>query len=74
MTCRKAILPKENPALWRPAGLPGAASGRATGLRSDKRLTNRLAASKLRFPDACIENIDFASHRGLDRRNTLSLA
>ncbi|ANP85607.1 IS21-like element helper ATPase IstB [Rhizobium beringeri] len=47
---------------------------RETALRSDKRLTNRLAASKLRFPDACIENIDFAAHRGLDRRNTLSLA
>lgn len=47
---------------------------RETTLRSDKRLTNRLATSKLRFPDACIENIDFAAHRGLDRRNTLSLA
>jgi len=47
---------------------------RETALRSDKRLTNRLSASKLRFPDACIENIDFAAHRGLDRRNTLSLA
>lgn len=47
---------------------------RETALRSDKRLTNRLAASRLRFPDACIENIDFAAHRGLDRRNTLSLA
>ncbi|WP_274533659.1 ATP-binding protein [Rhizobium sp. Leaf341] len=43
-------------------------------LRGSKRLTNRLAASKLRFPDACIENIDFAAHRGLDRRNTMSLA
>jgi DNA replication protein DnaC len=42
--------------------------------RADKRLTNRLAAARLRFADACIENIDFASHRGLDRRNTLSLA
>ncbi len=52
-----------------------------TALRSDKRLTNRLTAmtnrltaTKLRFPDACIKNIDFAAHRGLDRRNTLSLA
>lgn len=47
---------------------------RETALRFDKRLANRLAASKLRFPDACIENIDFAAQRGLDRRNTLSLA
>lgn len=47
---------------------------RETALRADKRLTNRLAAARLRFADACIENIDFAGHRGLDRRNTLSLA
>ena len=45
-----------------------------TALRSDKRLANRLAASKLRFIDACVENIDFATQRGLDRRNTMSLA
>ena len=38
------------------------------------RLTNRLAAAKLRFVDACIEDVDFASRRGLDRRNTLQLA
>lgn len=42
--------------------------------RADKRLTNRLAAAKLRFVDACIEDIDFAARRGLDRRNTLQLA
>nr|WP_195165231.1 IS21-like element helper ATPase IstB [Mesorhizobium sp. NBSH29] len=47
---------------------------RETAIRADKRLTNRLAAARLRFADACIENIDFAAHRGLDRRNTLSLA
>jgi DNA replication protein DnaC len=43
-------------------------------MRADKRLTNRLAAAKLRFVDACIEDVDFASRRGLDRRNTLQLA
>lgn len=47
---------------------------REAAIRADKRLTNRLAAAKLRFADACIENIDFAAHRGLDRRNTMSLA
>lgn len=47
---------------------------REASTRADRRLTNRLAAAKLRFADACIENIDFATHRGLDRRNTLSLA
>jgi len=47
---------------------------REAAIRADKRLTNRLAAARLRFADACIENIDFAAHRGLDRRNTISLA
>jgi DNA replication protein DnaC len=47
---------------------------RETAVRTDKRVTNRLVAAKLRFPDACIENIDFAAHRGLDRRQVLSLA
>jgi len=47
---------------------------RETATRLDKRLTNRLATSRLRFPDASIENIDFTAHRGLDRRNILSLA
>jgi len=42
--------------------------------RADRRLTDRLAAAKLRFVDACIEDVDFASRRGLDRRNTLQLA
>jgi DNA replication protein DnaC len=41
---------------------------------ADRRLTNRLASAKLRFADACIENADFAAHRGIDRRNVLSLA
>jgi len=47
---------------------------REAAMRADKRLTNRLAAAKLRFVDACIEDVDFASRRGLDRRNTLQLA
>ncbi|SJM34806.1 Putative insertion sequence ATP-binding protein y4bM/y4kI/y4tA (fragment) [Mesorhizobium delmotii] len=47
--------------------------GREMAVRGDKRLTNRLAIAKLRFPDACIENIDFAAHRALDRRQLLSL-
>ena len=42
-------------------------------LRS-RRLTNRLATAKLGFANASIEDIDFGSHRGLDRRNVLSLA
>ncbi|WP_256365409.1 MULTISPECIES: IS21 family transposase [unclassified Nitrobacter] len=47
---------------------------REAAMRADRRLTNRLVAAKLRFVDACIEDIDFASRRGLDRRNTLQLA
>jgi DNA replication protein DnaC len=47
---------------------------REIACRADRRLTNRLANAKLRFADACIENIDFTAPRGIDRRNTLSLA
>jgi len=47
---------------------------REAAMRADRRLNNRLAAAKLRFVEACIEDIDFASRRGLDRRNTLQLA
>jgi len=47
---------------------------RETAMRADRRLTNRLAAAKLRFADACIEDIDFGARRGLDRRNILQLA
>jgi DNA replication protein DnaC len=47
---------------------------REAAMRANKRLTNRLAAARLRFSDACIENIDYAARRGLDRRNTLALA
>jgi DNA replication protein DnaC len=47
---------------------------REIALRTDRRLTNRLAAAKLRFANASIADIDFGAHRGLDRRNVLSLA
>jgi DNA replication protein DnaC len=47
---------------------------REIACRADRRLANRLANAKLRFADACIENIDFTAHRGIDRRNILSLA
>lgn len=47
---------------------------REIACRADRRLTNRLASARLRFADACIEDVDFAVHRGIDRRNILSLA
>nr|WP_287304496.1 ATP-binding protein [Mesorhizobium sp.] len=47
---------------------------REVAMRADKRVRNRLASAKLRFPEACIEDIDFAAPRGLDRRNTMALA
>ena len=42
--------------------------------RADKRFANRLRNAKMRFPDACIEDISFAANRGLDQRKILSLA
>lgn len=47
---------------------------REIAVRADKRLANRMKAARLRFADACIENIDFVAQRGLDRRAILSLA
>jgi DNA replication protein DnaC len=47
---------------------------REVAARADKRIRNKLASAKLRFAEPCIEDIDFAAPRGLDRRNTLSLA
>lgn len=47
---------------------------REVAMRADKRVRNRLAAARLRFPEACIEDIDFAASRGLDRRNIMALA
>ncbi|MFD1973282.1 ATP-binding protein [Mesorhizobium kowhaii] len=34
---------------------------REVGMRADKRVRNKLAAAKLRFPEACIEDINFAT-------------
>jgi DNA replication protein DnaC len=42
--------------------------------RADKRFTNRLRNAKMRFPNACIEDVDFTAGRGLDRRQILALA
>lgn len=42
--------------------------------RADKRFANRLRNAKMRFPNACIEDVDFSASRGLDRRKVLSLA
>lgn len=47
---------------------------REAAMRADKRVRNRLAAAKLRFPEACVEDIDFTTPRGLDRRNMMALA
>ena len=42
--------------------------------RADKRFANRLRNAKMRFPNACIEDISFAANPGLDQRKILSLA
>ena len=42
--------------------------------RADKRFANRLRNAKMRFPNACIEDVDFTASRGLDRRQILALA
>ncbi|KAB2667650.1 AAA family ATPase [Brucella tritici] len=47
---------------------------REIAVRADKRLTARLVAAKLRFPEACVEDIDFHAARNLDRRSTMALA
>ncbi len=47
---------------------------REFAVRADKRLASRLAAAKLRFPQACVEDIDFRTPRNLDRRATMALA
>jgi DNA replication protein DnaC len=47
---------------------------RESAQQSDKRFANRLRNAKMRFPNACIEDIDFTAPRGLDRRQILSLA
>lgn len=47
---------------------------RETNHRADKRFSNRVRNAKMRFPNACIEDVDFTASRGLDRRQILSLA
>lgn len=47
---------------------------REASARADKRFANRLRNAKMRFPDACIEDVNFAASRGLDRRQILALA
>lgn len=47
---------------------------REAAARADKRFANRLRNARMRFPNACVEDIDFAASRGLDRRQILSLA
>jgi DNA replication protein DnaC len=42
--------------------------------RQDRRLKTRLRAAKLRFAQACVEDVDFAAARGLDRRLFQELA
>jgi DNA replication protein DnaC len=42
--------------------------------RDSRRLAARLKAAKLRYPAACIEDLDFRQPRGLDRSAILSLA
>ena len=46
----------------------GCCSNREITIRKDKRLKSRLRAAKLRFGQACIENIDLSPTRGLDKR------
>ncbi len=47
---------------------------REASARADKRFANRLRNAKMRFPNACIEDTNFAASRGLDRRQVLALA
>lgn len=47
---------------------------REVAARADKRFANRLRNARMRFPNACIEDVDFAASRGLDRRQILALA
>jgi DNA replication protein DnaC len=42
--------------------------------REQRKLTRRLQRAKLRHPNACIEDIDFKVHRGLDRQTVMTLA
>ncbi|WP_456794052.1 ATP-binding protein [Bradyrhizobium sp. USDA 4506] len=86
--CRHSAWPEWRPPTgnWAKRTMPPISAGRSgltwlglmldreAATRADKRLTNRLAEAKLSFVDTCIEDIDFAARRGLDRRNTLQPA
>ncbi|WP_287378846.1 hypothetical protein [Mesorhizobium sp.] len=37
---------------------------REVAMRADKRVRNRLASARLRFPEACIEDIDLPRRAG----------
>lgn len=41
--------------------------------REERKLGRRLVAAKLRYP-ACLEDVDYKAHRGLDRQVVLALA
>ncbi|PXW65195.1 DNA replication protein DnaC [Loktanella sp. PT4BL] len=47
---------------------------REASARAGKRFNNRLRNARMRFPNACIEDVNFAASRGLDRRQVLALA
>ena len=47
---------------------------REVTVRKDRRLKTRLRQAKLRQPGACIEDVDFRTRRGIDRRMFMSLA
>ena len=40
---------------------------REVSTRADKRFANRLRNARLRFPDACIEDVNFAASQGRER-------
>lgn len=47
---------------------------REVTVRSDRRLKTRLRQARLRQAVACVEDIDFRTRRGLDRKHFMSLA
>ncbi len=47
---------------------------RELNARSDRKRTRLLQKAQLKYPDACIENADFADVRGIDRKTLTSLA
>jgi DNA replication protein DnaC len=47
---------------------------REVTVRKDRRLKTRLRQAKLRQSGACIEDVDFRTRRGIDRRMFMSLA